>query len=155
MFVCVQVCLCARCEFTWLVSSVVNIIVYNSIPYKLKTEHNTIMSLKTPFDVMSWKHRRKWKASSCWESKQDTCLEPPVSWPLRYDDQTTTNPHNPLHVLYSWCWMLQSHTWQPLPKFNHLLQNFQRHNNKKIYCIVFILMTLITYMWEAVWKSWQ
>lgn len=54
----VHVCLCTkvariRCEFTRLVSSVVNVIVYNSILYKLKTEHNTIMSLKTPFDVMS------------------------------------------------------------------------------------------------------
>ena len=31
-----------------------------------------------------------------------------------YNNQTTTNPHNPLCVLHRWYWMSQSHTWQPL-----------------------------------------
>ena len=43
----------------------------------------------------------------------------PLAWatsalPLNYGNQTTTNPQNPLYVLYRWYWMSQSHTWQPL-----------------------------------------
>ena len=34
--------------------------------------------------------------------------------PLSYDNQTTSNPHNPLHVLHRWCWIPQSDSWRLL-----------------------------------------
>ena len=59
---------------------------------------------------------QKYKAKSM-VSVQDTMINTHYTksqLSLSYGNRTTTNPHNPLYVLYRWYWMPQSHTWQPL-----------------------------------------
>ena len=86
---------------------------------------------------MDWQWGRT--VAECYEAKiidesdkgwQPSGVEPrtPLAWaasalPLSYNNQTTTNPHNPRYVLHRWYWMPQSHTRQPLSMCH---QNFVR-----------------------------